>query len=119
MTRADIFLLLVTLLLLPWLYLQFWHSDGPATRVRVLQPNAAALTLSLQDSGNYVIEGNLGNSEIEIENGRARFLASPCNNKICLHRGWIENSGEVAACLPNGVALIAVGGKRQFDAINY
>jgi hypothetical protein len=119
MTRSDTVLLLFTLLLVPLLYLELWQGSDPATHVRIIQPHAAPLKLSLHNQGIYEFEGSLGTSKIQIENGRARFIASPCTNKICLHQGWQEHSGEVAACLPNQVAIIMVGGEQRYDAINY
>lgn len=40
---------------------------------------------------------------VEIEDGRARFVSSPCRDKICIAAGWLENDQQWAACLPNRV----------------
>jgi hypothetical protein len=119
MTRSDTVLLLFTLLLLPLLYLGLWQAGGPATHVRIILPHASPLKLSLDNEGVYAFEGTQGTSKIQVENGMARFIESPCTNKICLHQGWQEHAGEVAACLPNQVAIVMVGGEQRYDAINY
>jgi len=43
--------------------------------------------------------------EIKIEDNRARIVASPCRDKLCVHAGWLEKPGEVAACLPQRVVV--------------
>jgi len=48
-----------------------------------------------------------------------RFVQSPCTGKFCIHSGWLRHSGEVMACLPNGVFVELVGGERRFDSINF
>lgn len=40
---------------------------------------------------------------IEVADGHARFVTSPCRDKICIAAGWLENHQEWAACLPNRV----------------
>ena len=40
---------------------------------------------------------------VEIEDGKAHFVSSPCRDKICIAAGWLEADQEWAACLPNRV----------------
>jgi hypothetical protein len=40
---------------------------------------------------------------IEIGDGRARVLASPCTNQTCVASGTIHSRGQWIACLPNGI----------------
>lgn len=51
------------------------------------------------------IKGTLGISRIAIEHGTARFLDSPCRQKICVQHPPISKKGEWAACLPNRVFI--------------
>jgi hypothetical protein len=46
------------------------------------------------------------NMIVEVENGRARVVSSDCPDKICVNSGWVQNCGQVAACLPNGVLIM-------------
>ena len=40
---------------------------------------------------------------VEFQGGRARFVSSPCRDKICIAAGWLEADQQWAACLPNRV----------------
>lgn len=50
-------------------------------------------------------KGELGISRIQIREGRARFLESPCPNKTCIQCAPISRAGEWIACLPNRVFI--------------
>lgn len=65
------------------------------------------------------IDGPLGITRIEIDNGRARVVASPCEQKICILAGWLEHTGETAACVPNRVAISLLAADNRFDAVNF
>ena len=62
------------------------------------------------------VKGRIGEVRVEIKDGKARFLHSPCKKKICEKRGWISKEGEYAICIPNGV-FIWIGGD-DLDAIS-
>ncbi len=53
----------------------------------------------------FINDGDGCRVEIEVENGRARVLSSSCPDKVCVNCGWLENKGDTAVCLPNGVVL--------------
>lgn len=68
------------------------------------------------------IEGPLGITTIEIAGGRARFTDSPCPDKLCVAHGWLENSGNWTACLPNKVFAAVEGGdydEQDIDFLSY
>ena len=58
------------------------------------------------------IPGKLGKSVIIIEDGKAFFEDSPCDNKLCVYSHKISHVGEWTACLPNGV-IIRIEGKKN------
>ena len=119
MTRADRLLLLLVICTLPLLYAQLWQQDGTASHIQVLTGNDAPVTAPLAADRTLQAHGPLGNSVIEVSKGRARFLSSPCAGQTCVHSGWLQAAGEVAACLPNRVSLQIVGVRPRFDAINF
>lgn len=55
---------------------------------------------------------------ITVEKGRIRFSSADCPDKSCVHTGWIDRSGQTAACLPNRVLIKLVGGSSQVDIIS-
>ena len=63
----------------------------------------------LKGEGRRVLEGRTGEVVIEIRDGAARFAEAGCRNRICVLTGWIERTGEIAACVPNGMVLLLRG----------
>lgn len=64
------------------------------------------------------VRGNIGVSIIEITDGSARFISSPCDNKVCVSQGLLNGSFDFAACLPNGIFIIIEGAEDEgFDAV--
>ena len=51
------------------------------------------------------IQGPLGTTKVEIKNGRARIVRSPCKLKVCIKSGYIQYADSLSACLPNKVVV--------------
>lgn len=114
---ADLLVLVLAVGLVGWSYVHFWQAE-PAASLVVWVDGSREASLPLIESRTLEIEGALGTSRIEVAPGRARFLDSPCETKRCVHTGWIDQGGMVAACLPNRVSLHLQGRDRRYDAIN-
>ena len=56
---------------------------------------------------------------IEIVGGRGAITQSDCPTKQCVHTGWIGSSGQISACMPNGVWIEILGAERTTDVISY
>lgn len=119
MTRADWVVVSAATLLVGYLYLYFWIPAEHGSAVRIWTEGSAPSHVSLNEDREIAVHGTLGTSVIEIHDGQVRFKSSPCKNKLCIHRGWLTQSGETAACLPNRVVIQVVGGERAFDAVNF
>jgi len=59
------------------------------------------------------------NVEIEVQQGKIRFLKSDCPDKLCVESGWLESNGATSACLPEKVVISVTGEKSDFDVITY
>ncbi|MDR2877266.1 MAG: NusG domain II-containing protein [Chromatiales bacterium] len=119
MKRGDYFIVLGALIALPWLYLTYWSGSAPGTQALIVDGSGHELTLALTMDRQVEIAGPLGASVIEIHDGKARFVSSPCTGKLCIHAGWLSASGTVAACLPNRVSLTITGHHARWDSINF
>lgn len=119
MTRADYVVLAAALLLLPWLYVNFWHRGGAGEEVRIVGADGKEILASLRGNRELRIAGPLGTSVIEIRDGRVRFVSSPCHGQLCVHAGWLHFGGEFTACLPNRISLAVVGRELRYDTINF
>jgi len=64
----------------------------------------------LEPGKKIPIAGYLGDSILEMEEGRVRLVYSPCPDHLCVYMGWISRPGEIIVCLPNMV-MVRVEGK--------
>ncbi len=69
---------------------------------------------SLSENGIYDFSGPLGTTEIEIRDGKARVISSPCRNGICMEAGW----SDTLCCLPNRIIATSTGNEGGLDAIS-
>jgi hypothetical protein len=60
------------------------------------------------------VPGPLGETVVELKDGCARVLSSPCTNQICVAAGAIHSRGQWTACLPNRV-LVSISGEAEID----
>ncbi|MBI2780132.1 MAG: NusG domain II-containing protein [Gammaproteobacteria bacterium] len=117
MTRADGVVVALALALLPYLYLTYWGSSTQGEEVRIMVSGKERMAVSLRQDRRLAVDGELGPSIIDIHDGKARFTASPCRGKQCIHTGWLGRGGESAACLPNRVSMVVVGREQRFDSV--
>ena len=119
MTRADGIAILLAVALLPVVYLYGWSADTPARLARITDAQQHTHTIKLDHEQIIHIHGKLGDSVLQIQPGKIRFIQSPCTTKFCIHSGWLKSNGDVMACLPNGVYVEVSGGDSQFDSISF
>lgn len=118
-TLADKAIFVSAIILVAALYAIFWSGRADARHGEILVSGEKQYIIDLQEERQIKIDGKLGESIIEIKNGQARFVESPCSNKVCIRTGWIAQVNALAACLPNGVSLHLVGPNARFDSINF
>ncbi len=119
LTRADSTVLAASVVFIACLYAVFWQPHATASHINIINGNEPPQQVSLEQDQVLDVKGRLGNSRIQIQQRRARFIASPCNNKLCIYQGWLQHGGELAACLPNRILITVKSNRRGFDAINY
>jgi hypothetical protein len=79
------------------------------SRQVIVQGTEGVWVFPLSSSETISVKGPLGDTVIEIRDGRARFLSSPCVNQTCVAAGHIHRQGQWTACLPNKVFLYIEG----------
>lgn len=117
MTRADIVVVILAVALLPFLYMTYWGSSQQGDALRVMVNGKETMTVSLREDQHFTVHGPLGDSVIDIHQGKARFVSSPCRGKQCVHTGWLGQGGEFAACLPNRVSIAVIAEEQRYDSI--
>ncbi|MFP4330204.1 MAG: NusG domain II-containing protein [Alkalispirochaetaceae bacterium] len=70
----------------------------------VVETDEGTFLYPLDQEQTLEFDGPLGEPTVlEVRDGQARFVTSPCRDKICIAAGALENHQEWAACLPNRV----------------
>ncbi|MEK8089793.1 NusG domain II-containing protein [Thermithiobacillus plumbiphilus] len=118
-TPADRVLILILLLLLPVL---LWMNQSRAAgrTVQIFEGKTLIAELPLDQDRRVTVEGPLGPTLVEIHDGRAHVVSSPCSGKQCIRAGWQEKAQDSAACVPNHVLVLIPGeapGNQKLDAI--
>lgn len=65
------------------------------------------------------VPGPLGTTIISIRNRKARIASDPSPRQYCVRQGWLQQSGEIAICLPNQVSVELAGSRKKYDSLNY
>lgn len=113
--------LIVAVLLLAVLASFFLLGARPqGERVLVERAGRLIFTAPLAENRVVDLEGPLGLTRLEIRDGRARILASPCPTKACIGMGAIACRGELLACVPNQllVRIDGEGGGADHDLLS-
>ena len=119
-TITDRIILLLSIILLIFLYKNYWIKGQSANYALILVANQQAQRVDLQHNQQLLIQGRLGKSLIEIADGHIRFIDSPCHGKYCIHAGWLSKNGDFMACLPNQISLELHNSQEiEFDSIAY
>lgn len=90
---------------------------GPRSATLVVATDEGEWLYPLTEARDIEVQGLIGVTYIHIENGSAHIEDSPCANKTCVASLPISQTGEWAACLPNGV-FIHIEGAEDDDEID-
>jgi len=101
-----------------FLTLKLWDG-GIADKAIVRSGGKIYREVSLSRDQQIEVAGPLGISTISIQNRKARIASDPSPRQYCVRQGWLQVAGEIALCLPNQVSLELIGGKKQYDSLNY
>ena len=117
-TRADKILIACLVALNIFLFAQMDFSQRAGSWVVIEVENKEVERLPLSQNRIVHVTGPIGETEVEIKDGKARVLKSPCNKKLCIKSGYIQYADRFAACLPNRVVVRVLGGAhRGIDAV--
>ena len=118
-TRGDRVVLVLALLTLFSFYWLYWSSGVLAGQAAIYVKGMFWSKVNLFQSQFIAVHGRLGVSHLLVENGRIRFVDSPCTGKQCIYQGWISKGGESATCLPNRVSVQVLSPDPRYDSINF
>ncbi|MBT7521184.1 MAG: NusG domain II-containing protein [Nitrospina sp.] len=117
-TIGDKFLIAALLILNGWLFASWGVGFSKGDWVVVTVNQKETIRLPLDQDQKTQVKGPIGLTEIEVKNGHARIIRSPCKNKVCIKSGYIRYADRLAACIPNRVVIRIVGkSHRGVDAV--
>ncbi|MGN0975186.1 MAG: NusG domain II-containing protein [Gemmiger sp.] len=102
--KANLIFLLVlagaALALLGW---QTWsrrEREAGAAVLRYGDEPQTELRIPLDEDKTYDVDTGYYTVHIEVKDGAAAFVHSPCPDHTCESFGWLSQPGQWAACLP-------------------
>lgn len=110
MSKSDILILVLVIIISAGTLFTFLYlNNDPGSEIIIEAKGEVVERIPLRKYSNrsqtYNIEGKIGISKIVVENKRVRMVESPCPNKVCVNTHWIENSGQIIACIPNDIII--------------
>jgi len=91
-----------------FLLLHSFHggSEGTSECRLEVHTGESILLYELEVDSAFTVTGNLGEMEMNIENGMARIARSPCPGQDCVRQSWLSKPGDLAVCVPSGVFIV-------------
>ncbi len=104
--RTDAILLigLGGIALIIWAFTQRTVKNTSNAYAEVLFNEAVIERLPLDSNKLYTLPQN-EQVKLEVQGGSCGFIHSDCPDKVCINTGFLNKSGQSAACLPNKVAV--------------
>lgn len=66
------------------------------------------LDIPLDQNASYDVDTGYLTIHIEVQDGAARFVHSPCHDHVCEGFGWLRAEDQTATCLPARAVLTIV-----------
>lgn len=98
-----------------------WVETTPGLHVQIYQEGQLYQEVDLAVEKMIALKGPLGVTQIEIKRGKARIAGDPSPRQYCVQKGWLQNAGQLAICLPNHTSIMIVGRdhKPLYDSLHY
>ena len=115
---GDWLTLLLGIICVTLLILKLWSGDL-ADKAIIRSGGKIFREVSLSRDQQIEVPGPLGTSIIAIKQRKARIASDPSPRQYCVRQGWLQQSGEIAICLPNQISVELTGSTRKYDSLNY
>ena len=90
----------------------------PGQSIQVMRNGDAIYRAPLDRDVKAELPGPLGTTHLEIHDGAARVVSSPCPYKVCISMGEISRQNEIIACVPNRLLVKVVGADAVDTAVD-
>ena len=113
LNRRDFWLLAgLSIALALWYGMACEPQRGSYARIAVNRQAVEWVDLSVDRI--FALEA-IPNVRFQVRNGAIAFIESDCPDQICVRSGFLDRTGQMAACLPNRCSLVIwdAGGNNQ------
>ncbi len=83
-------------------------DDAPLAARLIYGDESAVLDIPLDADAVYDVDTGYLTVHVEVKDGAARFIDSPCPDHVCESYGWLALEDQTAACLPARAVLTIV-----------
>ncbi len=87
----------------------------PPERARVTVGGSEVALLELDEDRRLIVDGRLGPVVVVVEDAGLHVAESGCPQRLCISMGTKRRSGEMVACVPNGLVVRLEGGGQDPD----
>lgn len=110
MNKADkifigIVIVVVCLLYIPSLWNAYQNQGKPKTAV-VSYKNEVVLRADMSIDKTYVVQGSLGDVDIEVKDQKVRVEKENSPYHLCSIQGWVSDANTPIVCLPNNIVVV-------------
>ena len=115
--KGDLLAIVAVLVLAAAIFLFFLPRDqSEAAEAQIYQNGKLLMTLSLEQPGEFPVEGEYCNT-VTVRHGTIAITASNCPGQDCVHSGAIHSPGRSLVCLPNALEIRVVSGQSDVDFV--
>lgn len=84
-------------------------AGGEGVAVHIVGEGGFDTSVPLDADDTLEVAGPLGVTVVEVRDGAARIVSSPCPQKLCVSMGAVGSPGRAAVCVPNRVVVTVEG----------
>jgi len=92
-------------------------NGGKSGRFATVISPAGVIRVGLAEDQTFTVDGREGKVVIEIRDGSAAIVESPCPRGLCKQQGYISRVGQSVVCLPEGIKLEISDSAETYDAV--
>ena len=117
MNKNDIKLIGIILVIIIIIFILINTNNNKGNVVEVYYDNK--LILEKDFDNTYVVEGYLGEVEIEVKDRKVIVLKENSPRHICSKEGYISDSSKPLICLPNKIIIKITDKENDIDGVVY
>lgn len=118
MNKNDMYLIVFIILVGTFIFLYINLNKEEGDTALVYYEDNLILSIDLNINDTYVVEGLLGDVEIEVNDKKVRVVKENSPRNICSKEGYISDSSKPLICLPNKI-VIKIVGSNSMDGVVY